>query len=382
MIIPSWFDPEDPHKVSPFIFEQALALMQTGVNVGILYVGFSGGIPSFHRCEVSGIPILSVTLPRILRRMKQLSLGILRRAHSILYGIYKARHGAPTLIHAHSMYAGGICAAHLARQHKHPFVVTEHFSGYSLGTLKVWQLRAIRKAAERSTRMFFVSETLRRDSEEQFPQANWKILTNNYSAQLTENIPCFRSSTGREYFCIVARLDINKNVAMCLRAFAMLPDKSSDLFVIGTGIQRDHLQYLARDLNISHRILFHGAQSRVKTFSFIKGAAAVIICSGYETFGMTVIEAAMLGTPVISTKCGGPTEIMGDDFGLLIDKDDIEGLTKAMQEAVVEKAKFKCDDAKRIVALRYSPARIAAQLKAEYAAVILEQNGRLQQKES
>jgi glycosyltransferase involved in cell wall biosynthesis len=372
LIIPSWFDPKAPYRVSPFIFEQALSLRSSNMVVGVLHVGFSGWGMSYTCREVDGISIASVSLPWILRRTRQLSLNLLSIFYEILYQVYCRHYGVPDILHAHSMYAGGICTARLASWHKRPFVITEHFSGFALGKLRQWQLKLIRISASSSARMFFVSETLRQDFETHIPVTNGRVLANNYSDILSEEIVPFSAQNSRSYFCIVARLDGNKNVAMCLRAFAMLHASDQELHIVGSGVERPRLEQLARELRINERVKFHGARSRRDTFAIIKGASALIICSAYETFGMTVLEAAMLRTPVICTRCCGPEEILGKNFGVLIERDDIKGLAKAMHEAVTERAKFRCDEAFLIVSSNYNPTKIASQLKAEYIKVLSE----------
>jgi glycosyltransferase involved in cell wall biosynthesis len=372
LIIPSWFDPNDPYRISPFIFEQALALRSSDMDVGILFVGFSDWGFSYTRRHVDGIRIISVTLPRFLRRMRQLSLAISYGIHEILYRSYSHHYGEPMLLHAHSMYSGGICAAQLSQRHKRPFVVTEHFSGFALGALKKWQLKAIRHAANSTSRMFFVSETLREDFAKQLPVVNGSILPNNYSDKLRGNMLPFRPVNGRNYFCIVGRLDRNKNVELCLRAFAVLRAKSHDLVVVGSGVERTELEQIARELKVAERVIFLGVQTRVDTFAIMKSAAAVVISSAYETFGMTVLEAAILGTPIISTRCGGPVEILGEDFGMLVEKNDIQGLADAMQNVLIDKKIFRCEVAASIVSSLYSPDQISARLKAEYRLVISE----------
>jgi glycosyltransferase involved in cell wall biosynthesis len=372
MILPSWFDPLEPYRVSPFIFEQAQALRRSGVNVGILYVGFSGRTCEFHNREVDGIRILSITLPHILRRMRQLSLTILCRTYEFLYRTYSRQYGEPTLIHGHSMYAAGVCAAELSRRHERPFVVTEHFSGYSLGKLKDWQLKLIRDTVDTCSRILFVSDTLRRNFTKHVPTNKWEILPNNYSERLKEHIQPFVPVSHRSYFCIVARLDSNKNVELCLRAFAMLSVKSHDLVVVGSGVERTKLEQIALELQIAERVIFFGTQSRDNTFAIMKGAEALVVSSIYETFGMTVLEAAVLGTPIISTKCGGPAEILGDDFGLLVQNDDAEGLANAMQNALTDKEIFRCALATHIVSSTYCPSTIATRLNLIYRTVINE----------
>jgi teichuronic acid biosynthesis glycosyltransferase TuaC len=366
LILPSWFNPSEPESVSPFIFEQAQALQRCGVEIGVLYVGYAGFSINYTQREIHGVRILSITLPRILRRLRQVSLVILRVLSRILYKNYCRHYGEPMLLHGHSMYAGGICAAGISKRHDKPFVVTEHFSGFALGQFREWQLKSIRTAVRLSSKIFFVSEALQKDFCDIVQTINWKVIPNNYAGQLEEGIQPFISKSGRSYFCIVSRLDDNKNLALCLRAFSLLDGDHNDLVIVGSGPKRAELEQLASDLKISQRVLFLGARSRTDTFSLIKGALALIVSSNYETFGMTILEAGFLGTPVISTRCGGPVEIMSDKFGVLVNKGDPEEMARAMVRAESAKEEFKSVVATQTVREKYAPSEIAAQLRSEY----------------
>ncbi len=56
-----------------------------------------------------------------------------------------------------------------------------------------------------------------------------------------------------------------------------------------------------------------------------------LCCSLSEGFGLTVLEAMACRTPVVSTKCGGPEDIITDGKnGYLCDVNDIDALTRAV----------------------------------------------------
>ena len=58
----------------------------------------------------------------------------------------------------------------------------------------------------------------------------------------------------------------------------------------------------------------------------------LVVSSEKESFGLTVIEALAVETPVVSTRCGGPEEILEDGVtGLLVPVKD----PLAMAEAIV-----------------------------------------------
>lgn len=61
-----------------------------------------------------------------------------------------------------------------------------------------------------------------------------------------------------------------------------------------------------------------------------------------EPFGLTLLEAAASGLPVLATDDGGPRDILArSKNGLLIDPLDIEGMAKALEDALANRGRLK-----------------------------------------
>jgi len=67
--------------------------------------------------------------------------------------------------------------------------------------------------------------------------------------------------------------------------------------------------------------------------SLVRGARAVIFPSPYDGFSLPIIEAMMLGTPVIAASSGALSEISGD-AALLVDPYDIDDLARAIRTMI------------------------------------------------
>jgi len=65
--------------------------------------------------------------------------------------------------------------------------------------------------------------------------------------------------------------------------------------------------------------------------TLIRGARALLFPSLYEGFGLPVLEAMSLGTPVMTSKAASLTEVAGD-AALLVDPLDIRAMTKIIQK--------------------------------------------------
>jgi|GEM_PF-2395893 len=89
------------------------------------------------------------------------------------------------------------------------------------------------------------------------------------------------------------------------------------IYFAGRGITEDKLKQLVSDLNIEDNIVFLGNISPEDIVSFNKEMDVIILPSLNDAFGLVVIEALALGTPVIvSNKMGALTFIDKEKFDI------------------------------------------------------------------
>ncbi len=123
-------------------------------------------------------------------------------------------------------------------------------------------------------------------------------------------------SRDRPYFLIAGRLERIKGLDRVIPLF--LDDFGSDLVLAGEGSERGALEALAQG---RPQIQFVGRLSESELAPWFRGARGVIVPSvGFETFGMTIIEAMLAGAPVIARRLGPAPEILeSGGAGLLFD---------------------------------------------------------------
>ncbi len=68
----------------------------------------------------------------------------------------------------------------------------------------------------------------------------------------------------------------------------------------------------------------------------MRRATFFALSSEFETFGVVVVEALSQGLPVLSTSCGGPSDIVGSNDGLLTPTGDVGAMATAMQRLAAE----------------------------------------------
>ena len=78
------------------------------------------------------------------------------------------------------------------------------------------------------------------------------------------------------------------------------------------------------------------------------------------------------GRPVISTRNGGIEQGWKDDFGLLVDVDDIDALAKAMQEMRHSRDKYDFENISSQTLKLYSPEVVSNEISKALERVVLE----------
>ena len=124
----------------------------------------------------------------------------------------------------------------------------------------------------------------------------------------------------RPYFLFVGRLERIKGLDDVLPAFA--GPGAYDLVVVGDGT---HAAALCRSAAGSPRVRFLGRVDDATLAACYAHALAVLVPSaGYETFGLTVIEAFREGLPVVARAIGPLPEMVESSGGGLVFRTDEE----------------------------------------------------------
>ena len=145
----------------------------------------------------------------------------------------------------------------------------------------------------------------------------------------------------------VARFDdVRKNVRLLFTAYAVLRQKFIDaprLVLTGkTGPKKGDWE-LAKSLGIEEHIEFREDVPTDELASLFRNAALFVLPSDEEGLGIVLLEAMASGTPVVSTRCGGPeTIIVDEDTGFLTPVGDAQALAARMQQ-LLESPQLRCN---------------------------------------
>jgi rhamnosyl/mannosyltransferase len=129
----------------------------------------------------------------------------------------------------------------------------------------------------------------------------------------------------------LGRLVWYKGVDVLIEAMASV---DATLVVAGDGPERSRLESLARGRNLAHKVRFVGEVTNTQRVSYHRAADVFVLpsVSRAETFGIAMLEAMSLATPVISTHLGTGTSWVNrsGETGLVVPPRDPRALATAV----------------------------------------------------
>lgn len=212
-----------------------------------------------------------------------------------------------------------------------------------------WFKRRAERFFSKSEGVIFVSRYTR-DLFKRFfdkPLKRCKVVHNGIGEDIILSEPEVKKryeARGDKIVCItVSRIDPRKNHAAVFRALKLIPDsiRSRIIYkIIGSGPFRNELEARARRLGLENQIIFLGELSEKQKYRELDTADIYIMPSKQvrgtvEGLGISFLEAAARGLPLIGGRHGGVPEVIHDGYnGFLVDPDDNRGIMHALKKLV------------------------------------------------
>lgn len=176
-----------------------------------------------------------------------------------------------------------------------------------------------------------ISESTRDDLVQRgFKRDNVKVIFPGIDT--THYTPDASVRADRPVFAYLGRLKKYKGVDLTLRAFALLKVPDAVLQIAGAGEFRDELEQLAVKLGIASRVQFLGRIDETQKILLLRRAWALLFASPKEGWGITNLEAASCGTPVIASNSPGIREsVRHGETGYLVPHGDVAAMAQFMQ---------------------------------------------------
>ncbi len=332
LLIPSWYKTKREPFMGTFFEEQARALMKRGHRTGVLYPAYlpPGGILDAYKEEDSyvvddGLPTYCVFVQTKIPRSRRLNYRSYAARVDKALKRYIGEYGRPDILHAHSVFYGGIAARELARRHGIPLVITEHLTSYIMGTINNgYDRRLAVEIFAGADAALIVSDNFKRDLEIELslPHDVFRVVHNMVADSFFEDFTPKTYSPGQEPFVLFTNSFLlpRKNHKLILDAFGILRERKADVYlrVGGDGPLLDELKAYAASNGLAGRVEFLGGLTRARVREQVRSSHAFVLASFYETFGVVLIESMAAGRPVITTDSGGPRDFVDDTNGILL----------------------------------------------------------------
>jgi len=180
----------------------------------------------------------------------------------------------------------------------------------------------------------------------------------------------------RGYFLHFGAIEPKKNIGRLIEAYLSTGTPAPLVLTGGRGWQaQEELRLLvpedeadtAHGRQMAERIRRLEHLSRPLLAKLIRGARAVLFPSIWEGFGLPVLEAMQLGTPVLTSNQGALAEVAGD-AGLLVDPYDVAAIAAGIKALDADEAlRNRLAEAGPRAAARFSSGAYAARLEEMYA---------------
>ena len=149
----------------------------------------------------------------------------------------------------------------------------------------------------------------------------------------------FGVSASRKMIVCVSRLIPEKGHSFLLEGYAEYVRRGGEalLFVVGDGRSRADLEKRTEELGIAGRVVYTGMDLRAK--EIVAACDVLVQPSEFDSFGRTIPEAMMIGTPVVATDAGSIREIIRPgENGMLVPFGDGSALADVLERLLRDEA--------------------------------------------
>lgn len=307
--------------------------------------------------------------------------------------------GRPDIVHVQVLDKNAVAALWLKVRYRIPYVVTEHWTRYMLGTFNGFGLRRLMAfVVKRAEAVMPVSEALGADMRRcGLENPHYKVVRNvvddfffdaagiGRSGSVAVSASGSHAGAGSHAAprqagvsprkCIVhvcSFAEVQKNNFGLLRVLKALSLRRDDFVcrMVGSGRDWEATRAYADTLGLTDHTVFTGEVSPAGVRAELAAADFSVFFSRYETASVVVAESLSAGRPVVCTDIPAIAEIMDAHTGRMVPVEDEAALTEALDWMLDHADAFDTARMRQKAKALFSAETVGRQFAAVYRAAV------------
>lgn len=303
------------------------------INNSIFQRSFSITILSYTTPEFTNISNRVSVISGNFKRSTNILHKTINFFHKIFYTRKVIKEGEFDIILS-IMLTGNVLSI-LAKTAQIPVIISEHNIRSRNSTIFIGQVLA-KFLYRRARAMISVSEGVRKDWNRILSHPNHTVIYNPIDIekirQLSqEPLPDWINF---KYILGVGRLVAAKGFNHLITAFHLLKNEETKLIILGEGEMKSKLQKQIRELGLDAQVYILDFDDN--PYKYYRNSACYVLSSFHEGFSMTVAEALVCKSNIVSYNCrSGPAEVLKNGaFGRLVPPENSVELAKTIAQAL------------------------------------------------
>lgn len=272
-------------------------------------------------------------------RVKYVNLGLGDGLHpSYSLRIYKAIESInPDVVHFHCNVAYLFLACRLLGR-RITFVQTIHSDLYNGYTNPIYKLAYHSLVCHGLLRWAALSDTNYKQVRREYPKAKSRCIYNGRAPmkptskydKVSKEIAAMKDNDETKVILHIARCDPQKNQQLLIESFNNIQKQGSNAILLIIGAAFDSAEGKRLKAMAGKDIYFLGTRKNISDYMLQTDVFA--LSSKYEGMPITLIEAMLSGTPMVSTPVTGAVDVINSKNGVLSKDFTQEGYVNALTE--------------------------------------------------
>jgi len=342
LFIASWYPNKDLPFNGDFIqrHAQAVALF---ADVTVIHIASTIQKEKFIIEETENNQVREI---RVYHKRVQTKIGLIKYIKNLFvkskaFKIALQKAGKIDMVHLNIILPAGIFALFLKIRYKFPYIVTEHWTRFLPEAKKPFtklERLLIKQTAQKASFLCPVSFNLKNAMLNNLHIKNeYRIISNVVDTNifyLTNENLIFQKPI--KFLHVSGMNDEHKNITGILNAVkrASLTNQNFTITFVG-GDKVGEFKHYAHRIGIPEQMIdFKGVVPYSEVANIMRMHDVLLMFSNFENLPCVISEALVCGLPVVSSNVGGISEMINQNNGILVEKQNEQELADAMIQMI------------------------------------------------